>query len=1485
MHRCYRFLITAIVLTGIFSLPASGEVYETGSLRGFILGDEPACAYDNWFSRTVEGLAVDGGYNDHIPPELDPQTRGFGNFEYIEEEDAGTMEALWLHLFQALWLGDHETAEGLIGENELPYEFVYFTDTETGNQYYMLRELINTAYVDTGFYAGPEDDVIGGFDYGWGLYIVNPDAEYPGVNIQVCHVNDDFIAPPYAVEAFLEGDFNSLALWGTGREVMSVEGEDYNNSRSLSDPSRNGNLPFQWFTEFFVDTTRSQGLHDLVIQVHSYDTESHNGEPTLQVSGGNADGYPNRPTRDLSYTGFDWVNCCPTIMVPANYCMEGQEEVEVQEMFAIWRGWGVTHIESGAGISRDCYLPGYPDSPQMWTCRENTNSYETYDHWLHFELDELPWALQDAEITELEYYAGTAPPTEANWAAFLRYFETSLEGLVQSVHNMYEYLDETPPTAPQSPYIYYAGDNFMEIGWSTRSYDPYFQAYEVYFGTTETINLDNTLWTIQNDPNLVGQNLQYTRVEGLTPMQSYGFRVRGVDMSGNVSELSTATAWGFSQEGSASPLAFDLFAPTSGDTCHTLDTTLVWYSTSDPDLYDIPRYDVWMDTLANMSTMWMVADGDSIQDTTIDVSGLLNFKDYYWTVRATDRNTEGTWANDTLSFRTYRPVPPAEFTQDYPLERSTLWNVEETDLVWNSTYDPDGLADITYQVSWATNIEFTENYGSFTTTDTFTTIDDLEINATVYWRVLAWDNLDTTWTDTWRFYTWTPDYPEFSLDTPTDGETVLNDTVTVTWTAPETSYLPEDFALAELDEQTYVNAAFADLPKGSEIAFGAGESELDDHGGPDSFGHVWIDNKEHGGPAFDWVDISEIGTLSDASNIDDGCAPATIPFPFTYYGEEYETVHVGSNGNMNFLTSDDADWSNSGIPNDDGPSAMIAPFWCDLRPNYRGDIYTWGDSTMFVVSWLNIRQYSHEEWDYYFQVILYPDGMIKFQYLNMDGDLDIACIGIENGDEDDGLQVVYNAAYLEDRIAILFTPDDYLYTVEWSASAEFAPSTLEYTLDNEFTITDVEIQQFLIQNRLLEELDELPDDITIYWRVNTRNLYSLRSFAAPGINGQTFTVFVPEPPVAFDMAYPANEDTVVTDTVTVGWNAAYDPDPDDTLTYVVQWSQNSDFSDFAVATTQDTFLILTGMDMEVFTRSNSSEFASVARKKTAPQAMQVKTKNPSKARQISGTALSGGATANTLDELDELPDDSHIFWRVQAVDELRNSVWANQGTDGWWFHVQVPEPPPAFALLEPENDDTLAVEEATPATLRWEAANDPDPNETTSYNLYYQYTQGQDTDTLYYSDLADTALVINLADSLGIEYWEETIQVTWWVLAGSENDTTQCDEDFIFHIAPNSAVPEKPFAGMPTEYSIAALYPNPFNPTATVVVGLPQASHLKVQVYNILGELVETVVNNDMRAGYHRLILEGSNWASGLYFVRAESPGQMNEVQRIFLVK
>jgi len=189
---------------------------------------------------------------------------------------------------------------------------------------------------------------------------------------------------------------------------------------------------------------------------------------------------------------------------------------------------------------------------------------------------------------------------------------------------------------------------------------------------------------------------------------------------------------------------------------------------------------------------------------------------------------------------------------------------------------------------------------------------------------------------------------------------------------------------------------------------------------PTSFEYQWSDSNQTGGPVFDWLDISSLGTALNLS--DDDFAEVSLPFDFSFYGDNKNTVKISSNGYLTF-GSDGTDFSNDPIPDINDPNDIIAPFWDDLNPSAGGSIYHYYDASeeQFIVQYEDVPLLSGGG-SLTFQAILDSDGSILFQYEDLNGTLDSATIGIENATGDKGVQVAYNETYVANDLAVSIIP-------------------------------------------------------------------------------------------------------------------------------------------------------------------------------------------------------------------------------------------------------------------------------------------------------------------------------------------------------------------------------------------------------------------------------------------------------------------------------
>ncbi|MBC8312578.1 MAG: hypothetical protein H8E72_09755 [Candidatus Marinimicrobia bacterium] len=268
------------------------------------------------------------------------------------------------------------------------------------------------------------------------------------------------------------------------------------------------------------------------------------------------------------------------------------------------------------------------------------------------------------------------------------------------------------------------------------------------------------------------------------------------------------------------------------------------------------------------------------------------------------------------------------------------------------------------------------------------------------------------------------------------------------------------------------------------ITMSVGTRDEGDPMGPDEHGYYIYDSGDVSyplAPEYDWIEITggagggQSLNLTDAGN---GCFTGgswgcgsnlngqdsevvQLPFPFQFYGIEYDEITVSTNGWIAFGDREMSAFRNYSVPGAGGPSPMVAAFWDDLTTDNGGQVYKLLTDNYVIIQWNNMRIYEHGGTNDVnsFQIILYNegftgnipetgDGEIKIQfkkYRNIsDGDYyeytplhgDYSTTGIENHLGSVGLEYSFNnqnpteAMPLSDQTAIFITTSlGYTYTL------------------------------------------------------------------------------------------------------------------------------------------------------------------------------------------------------------------------------------------------------------------------------------------------------------------------------------------------------------------------------------------------------------------------------------------------------------------------
>ncbi len=251
-----------------------------------------------------------------------------------------------------------------------------------------------------------------------------------------------------------------------------------------------------------------------------------------------------------------------------------------------------------------------------------------------------------------------------------------------------------------------------------------------------------------------------------------------------------------------------------------------------------------------------------------------------------------------------------------------------------------------------------------------------------------------------------------------------------------------------------------------------GDPALQGLTGPSEYGYWAVDNADDETvfpvvPEFDWVDIRSIGEdteMSDTHNEDDESVVVELPFECMYHGEIYGEITICTNGWFAFGDCESITlFRNWPIPNANGPPAMVAAFWDDLRTN-DGGVYTYHDEEngCFIIEWDCITALGGIDEE--FEAIIYDpaawptstgNSQILVQYLNVTpwpsgtNDNWYATVGMENYLQQDGVEYYYWEQYADGAeeitggLAILFTDQLSVYTEPPSAAINPQSFTFE----------------------------------------------------------------------------------------------------------------------------------------------------------------------------------------------------------------------------------------------------------------------------------------------------------------------------------------------------------------------------------------------------------------------------------------------------------
>jgi hypothetical protein len=230
---------------------------------------------------------------------------------------------------------------------------------------------------------------------------------------------------------------------------------------------------------------------------------------------------------------------------------------------------------------------------------------------------------------------------------------------------------------------------------------------------------------------------------------------------------------------------------------------------------------------------------------------------------------------------------------------------------------------------------------------------------------------------------------------------------------------------------------------------------------------------------------------------------------------------------------------------------------------------------------------------------------------------------------------------------------------------------------------------------------------------------------------------------------------------------------------------------------------------------------------------------------------------DTSRQVGPLANRTTYYWRVRT----RNAVGASAWSQVWNFRT-IAEIPGPTALLSPENGTVVL----------------PD-------SLAFLWNRGaEEIDRYWFEYSADSGFVLSNVDSMLADTTTVLLHLVpnqnfWWrVRSHNASGWGSFSEVRGFSTLLTGVQEGK---GIPEHFSLSQNFPNPFNPSTVIRYALPVDAHVLLEVFNVLGQRVATLVDAQQTTGFHSVILKrdelgdpsgtSPGFASGVYFYRIQA--------------
>ena len=621
-------------------------------------------------------------------------------------------------------------------------------------------------------------------------------------------------------------------------------------------------------------------------------------------------------------------------------------------------------------------------------------------------------------------------------------------------------------------------------------------------------------------------------------------------------------------------------------------------------------------------------------------------------------------------------------------------------------------------------------------------------------------------------------------------------------------------------------------------------------GGPDSEGHFWSDSNMEPSIEYEWIDISASGTQISFPHNDQAADPVDIGFYFPFYGESYSECIVNANGWMGF-GSDNISWDNTSVPDESAPKPAIFGFWDDLNPvndqcnQYcSGEVYVHSNSDRFVVSFNQVAHWwtGYENSYYDFQMVLYPNGEIQMNYNEITGNHS-ATIGIQDESGTTGLLVANNNSYISNQLSLVFRQVESIDWLSLTPSTGGMNGQLEMGETVFFTVEadagDLDGGEYYVNIKLntnAEPMVVLPVSLTVSGdeppeenvEIHTQLGWNMVGLPVETDDNSVVGLF----PDAIDGTLYSYDGTYQNESELETGKGYWLRFQNDAINSVsgagfdeINLFLNESWNLISGTTYPSTIVDPDGIVISGTMYGYDNGYYNTTELKPG-NSYWVRTS-------ASGGVLISGESMTRISDSDDLTDGMNSIEFFNNSGKSMALFYGNLPEDNLLSFSLPPLPPSrGFDIrffgdmkVGEEGGEILVQNEVWPLMVKWNREQGTGDQELVAGNWY----------------LVDEASgkEYELNDNGTIEIAEPTKRLT---------------------LTKRTLIPE--------QFALYQNYPNPFNPSTTINFVVETQSIASLQIFDITGRLVETLVNENLGPGYHEIKWNASNVSSGVYIYK-----------------